>query len=959
MFFSLKWRLVIFISVSCLLITSIWTWQTVARQLDQFDQELDRSYQTQTALLEELLDNNYLKISQIAQLITHSQVAGSESKVLNNTAFEDRANRFIANEWISLNILLELDYIAFFDAENNLVAGTDLNNESSLIDEIQSELEISSVNNEPRYFIYCQQECLMVVIEPVVTSLGTDNTVVIAQSLSDLVRVFFNLSESALSILIKLATPELTGSDRYLTNWGMYGWAGSDFENMFPVIREYSLKYELEKNHASELLRVDDKAYLVKQLGSPNVRFSGMPAFFYSITDKTVSYQAMTSRIQRGIALAIVGLVIAELVLILIANRLMTKIARVADALVLLPKQEFQKAQELVNTESKVFEDELSVLEKSTANVAQELQELQSEINSKNLHLNNQVAALSRSRAFLTRLFDNSHVFIITQDPAFKIQSSNRKFDELYEVVPISFCNLIKDELDLNEFQRKVSELFDGCVPAFHQELVMCDKHNKRLILSWTHTLVEDESGKEIILSIGMDHTQQKSAENDLLWMANHDGLTGIGNRRAFNSNFKKILSKSNSLALVFIDVNRFKHINDIFGHSVGDQVLMDISQRLQAIVRSSDTISRFAGDEFTVLLEEVTLQSLPDILEKYSKEMSSSVITDDGQEIFYSVSVGAAVYPDHGGDTDELLINADMAMYQAKKKGLGYWHIYNEEDTRVDQIKQDHNLILNVKRALDSNLFNLVYQPIYNLMDGKVSHIETLLRLHDESGNAISPGVFIPLAERSGLIRKVDEWVLDNALAEVSSTFTGDNLIPVAINISAPSLQSNELPELIERKLEKHQVPAKALIVEITETSYIENFQLVLKNLKRITSLGVHMALDDFGVGFSSFTYLKMLPLTYVKLDGSYIRNITKNPDDQVFVKSLAAMINAFGMHTVAEFVENEETVTLVKALGVSHAQGFHLCKPQLFADVVTILSNTAKEKIPLPQSYKTQSDC
>merc|ERR1711916_131470 len=125
-----------------------------------------------------------------------------------------------------------------------------------------------------------------------------------------------------------------------------------------------------------------------------------------------------------------------------------------------------------------------------------------------------------------------------------------------------------------------------------------------------------------------------------------------------------------------------------------------------------------------------------------------------------------------------------------------------------------------------------------------------------------------------------------------------------------------------------KHQVPAKALIVEITETSYIENFQLVLKNLKRITSLGVHMALDDFGVGFSSFTYLKMLPLTYVKLDSSYIRNITKNPDDQVFVKSLAAMVNAFGMHTVAEFVENEETVTLVKALGVSHAQGFHLCK-------------------------------
>lgn len=933
MFISLKWRVVIFISVVSVLITTAWAWQTVDRQLEIFDEEIEYNARTQTALLDEMLDNSYLKLSQIAQLISSSQMSFVESG--ESTQGLDS----IEQRWFSINLLLELDYMAFFDSESRLkehASPTGLSEDERFVEELQAELLRSSAHDEPRFFVYCRNTCLMVVLEPFISSSGEFNTIAIAQNMSDLVRIFFNLSNSSVTMLIESDAPNLVGSPRYLHEWSMYGWAGSDFASVFPVLQNYAAKNALDSVYDDKLFKNDKSVYLVKELEKPNYKFAGNTLNFYSITDKTKSYQHMISSIKRGVLLAVIALAVALTLLISIVSRLMNKLIRITRALLLLPKQEFDSAAAMVHTSESLFEDELIVLEKSTAHVAEELKKLHHEVNSKNESLNNQVKALTRSRAFLTRLFDNSHVFIVTQDPSFNIQSTNRKFDELYDASPNNFCELIQEEGSLKKFYDKTDDLFGCTISAFQQELTLLDKSRKAVIVSWTHTLVENEQGNRIILSIGMDQTQQKSAESNLRWMANHDGLTGIGNRRSFNDSFNEMLDTAGSGALVFIDVNRFKHINDIYGHNIGDQVLINIANQLRQLVRATDKISRFAGDEFTILLHRVDRESLPEVLQKLSKSLNGSISSDNGQIIHYSVSIGAALFPEHGIDTETLLINADMAMYHAKKKGLGYWHVFDVNDARVEQIKNDHSVIESIRNALENGLFKLVYQPIVSMQQDRVSHYEALVRMFDESGKLISPGLFIPLAERSGLIRKIDEWVLDAAVSELSRLAVNHVDCCVAINVSAPTLQSNDLPSLIISVLEKHNVSPASLIVELTETAYIENFQQVLKNLRKITQYGVQVALDDFGVGFSSFTYLKMLPLTYVKLDGSYIKNITQNADDQVFVKSLSAMINAFGMKTVAEFVEDEATLEMIQKLGVTHAQGYHLGMPKPIEEAI-----------------------
>ena len=933
MYISLKWRVVIFISVVSVMITTLWAWQTVDRQLQIFDEEIEYNSRTQTALLDELFDDSYLKLSQIAQLIASSQSSSLESQE------PDQATLTLEQKWFSINLLLELDYMAFFDAQSRITvqaSPSGIADDEGFLSELQAELKRSSAHDEPRFFVYCHSACLMVVLEPFISSTGEYQTIAIAQNMSDLVRIFFNLSKSSVTMMIETNSDDVLDSTRYVDEWSMYGWAGSDFTNIFPVLKSYAVQHSLDTAYDDQLFKNGKSVYLVKELEKPNSKFAGNALHFFSVTDKTESYREMLASIKSGVLLAVLSLAVALTILITIVSRLMNKLIRITRALLLLPTQEFDNAIAMVHSDETLLEDELSILEKSTAHVAGELKKLHHEVNSKNQSLNDQVAALTRSRAFLTRLFDNSHVFIVTQDESFRIQSTNRKFDELYDASPNSFCDLFQQEDVLNRFYGQTNELFDKAVSAFQQELTLLDKSRKSVVVAWTHTLVEDEQGAEIILSIGMDQTQQKSAESNLRWMANHDGLTGIGNRRSFNTAFNEMLSCAVTGALVFIDVNRFKHINDIYGHNVGDQVLVDIAEKLRQLVRSSDKISRFAGDEFTILLHSVERENLPEVLQKLSTALNDSITSENGQIIHYSVSIGAALFPEHGTDSESLLINADMAMYHAKKKGLGYWHVFDTNDARVEQIKNDHSVIESIRYALENNSFKLVYQPIISFEKDSVSHYEALVRMFDEKGDMVSPGLFIPLAERSGLIRKIDEWVLDTAVAELSRLAKIGIDYCTAINVSAPTLQSNDLPDLIVQVLKKHRVAPASLIVELTETAYIENFQQVLKNLRKITQYGVRVALDDFGVGFSSFNYLKMLPLTYVKLDGSYIKNITQNPDDQVFVKSLSAMINAFGMKTVAEFIEDDKALAMIQSLGVTHGQGYHLGMPKPIQEAI-----------------------
>lgn len=926
-FISVKWKSVVFLSIVLIAVTGIWTWQTVGKQVDSFESKLSRTYKTQTSLLKELITDNYLKLSQFAQLISDSPAV---KQAMDSAEGRIGLVASLEKQWLAYNINLGLDYIGVFNNGKQLLGEIRAQNLTSdsqftaaLIEEIRS-----GTGAKPYSYMYCESACLLVALEPFINADGEAGTIVLAQNMVDIVRVYFNFSNSGLGILIQDADGSKSSS-RFLSSWSAQAWAVSDFANVYPVLEAASSFMASSLNAGNELTHTNNKTFLVRQLVLPDTELRGKPPLFVAVNDETKEYRLMHSNVRRGILVGVLSLLGAELILWLILITPLNRLLSLTEALHLLPEQEFRKAANKVHTKKEWFPDELSVLESSTIFVANELEKLHIEINQKNDSLEQQVHALTRSRSFLTRLFDNAQMFILTQDFDFNVLSTNKKFESLYAHIPGQFDNLISEEEDAEHFYQQVQALSRGEIDVFQQQIQQIDKDGRELFITWTHALVENEQGAKILLSIGVDQTQERKAEHDLRWMANHDSLTGVGNRRFFNNAFEHFLGSGVHGALVFIDINRFKQINDIYGHSTGDQVLVEMSGKLRAVLRGSDVICRFAGDEFTALLANTDSRTLPGVLEKLTRELNGSVKTKSGRLVSYSVSIGAALFPDHGTEPQTLVINADMAMYNAKRKGMGHWHIFDANDERVLQLKSDHNLILSIKNAIKNESFKLVYQPILDISANRISHYEVLLRMFDEDGDMVSPALFIPVAERSGEIRRIDEWVLDRALLEMSMLYRDGMECKFSVNISAPTMQADDFPQMVIDAVEKYDIDPANLIIELTETAYIENFQQVLKNLKLVTGRGISVALDDFGVGFSSFTYLKMLPLSFVKLDGSYIQHLADNDEDQVFVKSLAAIIEAYGMKTIAEFVENKETLEILAALGITHGQGYYIGKP------------------------------
>lgn len=576
------------------------------------------------------------------------------------------------------------------------------------------------------------------------------------------------------------------------------------------------------------------------------------------------------------------------------------------------------------------YSNERKFLEHTLEQNSQELTAANRLITEKNASLNNQFKAVSHSRAFLHRLIDSVPMFILTLSTDFKILSSNQKFLENTNKRYTDFFSILPDEEARSNFTEESRALLTNDVEYIHNEMDLLDSFNNILHIAWTHTIVEDEEGNDIILSIGSDLTHRIEAENAMHWLAHNDSLTGIGNRRDFQKNLEHVVHSKSEGALAFIDVNHFKQINDLHGHSVGDQVLVDIAETLKKVTRSNDCISRLSGDEFTVILCRVNEDNIEKVLNKLVAALNRYVMLADGSKLPYTVSVGGAMFPQHASDEQSLIVNADLAMYQAKKKGMGRWHLFNPKEDDFSHLHEDSRLIHSLKQAIDDSRMQLYYQPILKLDEKVVSHYEVLLRMLDERGNLVFPGTFIPAAERMGLIRDVDEWVLGHALQQLALNLKKIPNLKFTVNISAPSLQSNDFPEILKQALCDSGVSGEHLLIELTETAYIDNFDQVLNNLKQVDKLGVAIALDDFGIGFSSFSYLKKMPLTYVKLDGSYVKDLLNVPEDQVFVESVSKMVEAFGMQTIAEFVGDEQTCKRLLELGVSYGQGFFIGKPK-----------------------------
>lgn len=429
------------------------------------------------------------------------------------------------------------------------------------------------------------------------------------------------------------------------------------------------------------------------------------------------------------------------------------------------------------------------------------------------------------------------------------------------------------------------------------------------------------------------DITRERQTAEQLIYLAERDSLTGLYNRHRFQEELVRTLGEAErrnfQVALLFFDLDEFKYINDTFGHRAGDAMLIRVAGEVGTIVRNSELLSRLGGDEFAVLASGVSAANAEALAERIVRAIGQIPLRFDGHNLRLTTSLGIAFYPAHASTAEELIAHADSAMYQAKEAGKNAWRTYRPE--LDDSIKMVKHLSWNerIGRALEQGLLQLHFQGIFHAQTGKLAHLEALVRMIDTENpqQLIMPGHFIPHAEKSGKIRDIDRWVIGEVIAMLGRS---EQMPPTAVNISGRSFDDPTLPQFISEQLALHGVAPKRLLVELTETSAVTDLHDAQRFIESLRQTGCPVCLDDFGTGFSSFAYLKHLNADILKIDGLFIRNLTNDYDNQVFVKAIVDVARGMKKTTVAEFVENAEILEMLKCFGVDLAQGYHLDMPK-----------------------------
>ena len=480
--------------------------------------------------------------------------------------------------------------------------------------------------------------------------------------------------------------------------------------------------------------------------------------------------------------------------------------------------------------------------------------------------------------------------------------------------------------------------LREGRVITLADNSVLINKDGAEVPIQDSAAPIRDRIGNVIgAVMVFHDVSKESRLFRQLSYQASHDSLTGLINRREFENRLVTALDKSHSSpeqehALLYLDLDQFKVVNDTFGHTAGDELLRQISELVQANIRSTDTLARLGGDEFGILLERCDEERAMEVAEAIRMAIESYRF--NWKESFTSVraSIGIVLVNNESSDVASMMSSADVACYSAKDMGRNKTHLYQDSDASMRH--EEMKWVSRITSAVEENRLELFYQPIIGIGKNNANsrgHYELLLRMRDENGELVQPNSFIPAAERYNLMSTLDRWVIHEALSQLAdrNPEAEKARFTLAINLSGTSLSEDRFLQYVIDELSKQKLPAGAICFEITETAAISNLSRVIYFMQTLKNLGCMFSLDDFGSGLSSFTYLKNLPVDYLKIDGQFIRNVAADAVDESMVCAINQVGKAMGIETIAERVETREVLDKLSELGIAYAQGYFIARP------------------------------
>lgn len=902
-----------------------------------FDNQRDSEHKRYSREIDKLIKDTTQNLQQLAEMIPF--LDGMKKALLMDD--DESIGKVFDQQWALLQFHNGIEFVHFYDQLNQPNARWD-NSELNIADNDLLSSWVSHVNQteQPVYPLLCRESCIQYIVAPLLVEGRKSDVIVMGISLADMLLAFKRISGANIGLFIKKQDDLPYQNYIHVENWDVYISALTNKNENYPIISRAAQEYpDIGVLNDGIQVRWNDLYQQIKLF--PLNSIEPDQAYLVVISDVTTAVNNIHDSIWKIAFIGLFGLIISEIVLFLIFTRLLSRLKDVAFSLPLLAKGQFESFRKSLAATERIqrSRDEVDTLSEAAVALSLQLEKLEHKVSTRTRMLIEQRDALSKERDFVENLLDTAQAIVLTQTADGRVISLNAYGEMLTrykenELLGKSFLNVLIPEYESHDLLSRFKEIHTGQRMQLRHEAITHCKDGTTRHVAWLHShlswsSVDDPS----ILSVGLDVTEYKRVEGHLAWLADHDPLTNMFNRRRFSEELEQVLSRAERYrhpgALLFFDLDRFKYINDTSGHQAGDALLKMVANLLAKTTRAGDITGRLGGDEFAVILPETNSDGAIEVAKKILSQLNQAQLTINNHTHKISASIGIALFPEHGANIHDLLAAADLAMYQAKAMGRNAWYLFSDNDRSRERI---HTLVYWKEKIEYSHLhdnFMLYLQPIMHIKSKEISHYEVLLRMQDKDGTVLPPADFISAAEHIGLIHEIDHMVLRKAIAQVAKISQAGFSVSFSINLSAHAFNDPELLSILKQELMVHRMDPKSLMFEITETAALEDLPGARGLMKEIKELGCGFVLDDFGVGFSSFYYLRELPVDVVKIDGSFIRNLSESSDDLILVNALCSVARGFGKKITAEFVESAEILALLENMNVDYAQGYYIGKP------------------------------
>ncbi|WP_296063229.1 EAL domain-containing protein [uncultured Amphritea sp.] len=925
-FLSLRWKIFTLLVVVLVGVQGMYAFISLTHLNEQFRQQRQQINKSEIARLDGSVEASYQRLLEAAELLPLIDTS-QEDNYITPLA---RLSQTINLKFDSFQLTGSVNAAYLYDSKARMVGFW---GEKVHI----SEADIQQVfdSERPLRKLICTSICLRYVAIPIQLDGKKQGVLMVGRFLYDV--IYEIKQQTALDIGLVLQAPEGAGE---LGNWGLLINSLTNRAQNQELLEQVSLHNTFKPAGGSYVLEHNDHYYEV--LFSPLQGVAEGSAYWVVLDDISGHLLSIRHSLMNYLLLGAGGILTALILLSLLLQKPLRFFTLLSGELSLLSRSEFGEfrntLQQFRNRDKTFGEDERDLLVHSALLLSEQLERLEDEVDERTDSLEKSRQALTKERDFLFGLLETAPLVIITQNSKGQLRSVNHFGLQLMDLEgkslrKASFIDTLQREEERLEFLANTHRLMEGLESEVRTDSVLLDTIGHRHDLSWLHVRLRNSHGDEpLILSIGMDISDRKRAERRLHWLANHDPLTERPNRLFFMSCMNDAIEKNRGqhghVAVLFIDLDRFKEVNDSLGHSVGDKLLKVATRRISDCIRDSDLLARQGGDEFSVLLTSVRDLEGAEVVASKILQAFQQPFWIGEYEIVVTVSIGISLFPDHGVDGATLIKHADVAMFQAKDAGKNCYYIYDVE--KDNQRFERFSLGADLRKAIQNDELVLYYQPQVDALSNRVIGVEALVRWQHPTAGLLSPDRFIPLAEELDLIIPLGEWVLREACQQMQAWIrVGVPEMRMAVNLSVQQIAHERLIKSVEEALSDSGLSADCLELEITENFVIQQPEVSVGKLTYLREQGVTLAMDDFGTGYSSLSYLKKLPIDRLKIDRSFVKDIGIDRSDESIIKATLAMCDSLGLEVVAEGVETTEQLNFLTENGCQIIQGYYYSKP------------------------------